>query len=160
MRTVLAVDEMLAHVVAPRLPGEVEVLGHMAMRDLGPLAVARLREMVMERPSVLAIGAKAWDALPMLRQIRLPYRVPVVLLVPEVTWEGTRQAAELDVFSIVPAKPTRKIVSTVAAECVLAWKWLESRRRRRRSTILIAPSLHRPVEQPGARLLLFRRDAS
>lgn len=117
MRTVLAVDEMLAAAVRRRLGEEgidAVALDHMEMRDLGEQVVSVLRELVMQEPSVLVIGGRAWDALPLLRLLRLPREVPVVLLTPEATWERQAEACRLGAVSIVPANEgtdTREVIT-------------------------------------------------
>lgn len=159
MRFVLAVDEMLGHSVKPALPGDVEIVTHQQMRDMGN-ADAGLRAVVMRRRCVLAIGGGKWNALPMLRSMKLPYRVPIVLVTPETRLlELAGQAEALRIFSIVTsdrqmsnALPSR----AVAAECVAAWQWAGRSRR---------PGPPRlPVAQPAslasaqvARVLPFRR---
>lgn len=121
MRTVLAVDEMLAAAVRRRLEGEAVVLHRQAMRDLGRhKVVTTLRELVTVRPSVLVIGGRAWDALPMLRRLRLPREVPVVLLTPSATWERQAEACRLGVVSIVPADEGTDTREAIAISATLA----------------------------------------
>lgn len=70
MRSVLAVDMMLAKAVAKKLTGEVRQMDHMAMRDAKGAILRKLRAMLDEVPSVLAIGGKKWveRVLPFLAQ--------------------------------------------------------------------------------------------
>jgi hypothetical protein len=122
MRTVLAIDEMLAYEVEQRLPGEVARLGHMAMRDCRHVLVQMMRDFLTRYPSVLAIGGRRWDALPLLRELRPhPTTAPVVLVAPEASPACISQAAELGVFSIVPVEDGfTGAASAVAVECQLA----------------------------------------
>ena len=161
MRTVLAVDEMLAHAVSPKLPGEVEVLGHMAMRDLGRAeSVATLRRLVLASPSVLAIGGQRWtDALDYIRAMRLPYRVPVVLLAPpESKWELIAPANALGVFSMVPLViGASGTAATISAACQAAGRWTRRRGRPRVLQLVERDEPRRPATSSPTRLLLLPR---
>lgn len=122
MRTVLAVDEMLAVAVKRRLEGEAEVFDRMKMRDLGRRKVpGRLRELVTERPSVLVIGGREWDALPTLRAARIPREVPVVLLTPKATWERHAEASRLGVVAMVPTDDGTDTREAIVDEVRIAW---------------------------------------
>ena len=146
MRTVLAIDEMLAHAVAAQLPGEIEVFGHMEMRDRGHAVGAELRERVLRSPSVLVIGARAWDPCDMLKKMRLPYEVPVVVVVPSITPERERMSFELDAWAMLPADGSVTGLSgAVADEAVLGWLWTRKRRPRPLAPVLLDPQPRRPV---------------
>jgi hypothetical protein len=121
MRTVLALDEMLAFEVAPRLPGEVAKLDHMQMREHKKVLVSTLREFLSRYPSVLAIGGRRWDALPLLRELSLADAIPVVLVAPEATTECRETARQLGVVSILPVDGSFSgAASALAVECRLA----------------------------------------
>ena len=120
MRTVLAVDEMLAAAVRRKIPG-AETLDHVAMRDLGAEALPKLRELALRGPSVLVTGGRQWDALPMLRRLRLPRTLPVVLLTPSATWARQAEAARLGVVAIVPCDDGTDTRLAVITEIELAW---------------------------------------
>jgi hypothetical protein len=123
MRTVLATDEMLAYAIEEHLPGRKHTIGRRQLRELGADAVATLRALVTSTPSVLVMGARGWDALPMLRLMFLPMELPVVLLTPEATPERTRLAGDLGVFSIVPLDGSVSgLSSAVAVEARLGWE--------------------------------------
>ena len=125
MRTILALDEMLGREVAKQLPGVSEVCGRIRMRDDGDDVV---RELVLHSPSVLAIGAKGWNPLDLLERWRLPYEVPVVLVVPSLSWDDEVRATRLDVFSVVPAdRSVPRMATCLACECRLAWAWTQRR---------------------------------
>jgi hypothetical protein len=117
MRTVLAVDELLGYALRRDLDEEPEVFDHATMRRRGMDAV---RAAVLERPSVLVIGSRAWDALPELRAMRLPRDRPVVLLTPAATWERQAEAARLGVVAIVPANEGTDTRAALATEIYLA----------------------------------------
>jgi hypothetical protein len=138
MRTVLAVDEMLAHAVKRELPGEVEVVGHMRMRALGGLLASTLRGLVMQEPSVLVIGAKLWDPYEDLQEMALPASAAVVALVPTRTDQRDQCAAASGVFLQVAADDP-KITETISAACLFSWAWLHGRRPRPLSPVLVAP---------------------
>lgn len=123
MRTVLALDEMLAAAVKKKLGREVEteVLDRVAMRGLGRRRVVpHLRELVTTKPSVLVIGGRGWDALPMLARLRLPQEVPVVLLTPEATWETKAEANRLGVVTVIPLDDGDDTGEIVASEIHVA----------------------------------------
>lgn len=150
MRTVMVTDEMLAHATAQKLPGRCHVIGRQALRELGADAAVTVREMVLASPCVLAIGARPWDAMPLLQEMRLPYKVPVVLLTPEATRERTRDATYLDVFSIVPLDGSVSgLSSALSVECCLAWEWRRGRFQRGViPPVLVRRREQRPEHQP------------
>lgn len=113
MRTILALDDLLAHAVKPKLIGEVEICNHQTMREKGPDVVQKL----VRRRSVLAIGGAAWDPLPLLRKWRLPPTVHVVMVTPSVT-EEHRQGVDSAV-SIVPADGSVSGLSSCIADACL-----------------------------------------
>lgn len=123
MRTVLAVDEMLAAAVRRKIPS-AETLDHAAMRDLGDAALPRLRELALRAPGVLVTGGRAWDALPMLRRLRLPRTLPVVLLTPSATWARQAEAARLGVVAIVPCDDGTDTRTAIEREIQIAWSLL------------------------------------
>jgi hypothetical protein len=121
MRTVLAIDEMLAHEVKPKLRGEVAKLDRMHMREHKRVLIDTIRDFLTRYPSVLAIGGRAWDALPMLHDLRLPSSIPVVLVAPEATRECRDRAHDLGVLSILPVDGSFSgAASALAVECRLA----------------------------------------
>lgn len=165
MRTILALDEMLAHAVMDKLPQDssAETIGRFEMNELGDKgSEARLRALVLASPSVLAIGGRQWNALPMLKAMRLPYRVPVVVVAPEGRlWTLAGTAEALRVYSMVPTDRSVSgagIVASIASECVDAWKWVH--RRRKPSDLPRVPSAPpKPERGQLARVVPFRRPA-
>lgn len=154
MPTILALDELLAHAVGPKLPGMVEVCGRMRMREEGDDIV---KSLALQPGSVLAIGAASWNPLPLLAEWKLPARVPVVVLVPEVTEEVARMAAECRVFSVIPADGSLSGMSKcVVNECVLANASLR-RGRKEISPVLVVPSRRPRCACPESRVLAFPR---
>lgn len=127
MRTVLAVDELLARAVGAKLPGVVEICTRARMRDDGDEVVA---DLVMMVPSVLVIGAKKWDPLDLLEAWLLPPEIPVVLVVPHMSEDIERRASALELFSVVPADRSVRATACLACECRLAWAWLQGRHAR------------------------------
>lgn len=134
MRTVLAVDEMLAHQVKGKLKGsEIEHIDFASMKAMGENVDARVRQLILAAPAVLVIGGRAWNALPMLRSMKLPVRVPVVLISPAGRlYDLLREATELRAFSMVATD--REIIGqglalSIASETVEAWKRLGRRRK-------------------------------
>ena len=103
MRTILAIDEMLAAAVRKKLVGTVELYDHRRMRKEGDRSVLCAAE---RGPCVLAIGGARWNPLPWLR-VHRP-RVPVVAVVPEAT---DAVIAEADILGV-------PFVVTVGAEAV------------------------------------------
>jgi hypothetical protein len=109
MRTILAVDELLAHAVRKRLPGEVMIYGHARMREDGDGAVL---DALRGAPCVLAIGGARWNPLPWLARWRVPDGVPVIAVVPEASPAVIAQADLLGVPFVVPVdgdEPARRI---------------------------------------------------
>lgn len=98
MRTVLAIDEMLAHAVAKLLPpGKTEVFGRLRMHDEGPDCV---KNAVLRVPCVLAIGGAMWNPLDLLERWKLS--VPTVALVPEADPDTLRAADRIGVLVVMP----------------------------------------------------------
>jgi hypothetical protein len=134
MRVILAVDEMLAAAVKSKIPGvEVEVVDFAAMKGMGEDVDAKVRELVMSSPCVLAIGGRKWNPLKMLKAMKLPYRVPVVVLAPEGrTWTLLGTAEAMRVYSVVSSDREvggSGIATSLAGECLAAWEWVHRRRK-------------------------------
>ena len=151
MRTVLALDDLLAHAVAPQLPGTVMIMGRQEMRRLTrPVAQAKLRGLTLGRPSVLVIGARKWDPWEWLEAMQLPLAVPVVLLEGEhAPARSDGLLSSLGVVATVPAGgSTSGTSSCVADEALLAW-----RDRLGRSPLSLPPVRVEPrLRVPRARL--------
>lgn len=148
MRTVLAVDELLAMAVRSKMRRPAEIYGRERMRDEGDRIV---RKAVDEGPCVLAIGGLHWNPLSWLEEWRLPSSVAVVLLLPRISDPIARRAASLRVFSVVPTRMSG-IVSCVADECLLAADSLRGFPALR--PVLVVSPQHQP-EQSGGRVLVF-----
>lgn len=148
---------MLAHAVRRKLIGDVATMGYESMHKR-PAWRRDLHDLVMESPSVLAIGARAWDPLADLKALRLPYNVPVVVLLQaEMTPEQAVTAAELDVFSVIPADFTMtKMATCLANECVLALACQLGLRRRAGLRSLVSPPRPLLEHSPLAPVLTLR----
>ncbi len=135
MRTVLAVDDLMARAVAKKLTGEIETCGRVRMRLEGDNVV---RDLVLRSPCVLVIGAKEWDPLDLLEQWRLPYEVPVVLVLPKIDWESTIRATRVDAFSVLSiADLKRKLPTSIVAECQIAEAWRQGRLSRPDAPVVV-----------------------
>ena len=135
MRTVLAMDEIMAKAVTKRLTGEIEVCTRPRMRDEGDDIV---RELVLRSPCVLAIGATEWNPLDLLERWRLPYEIPVVLVLPVIDWENTVRATRVDAFSVLSvADLKRKLPTSIAAECQIAEAWRQGRLSRPGAPVVV-----------------------
>ena len=150
MRTVLATDEMLAHAVKRMLPGKADIVGHIEMRDLGRKLLGSLRDRLLGSPSVLVIGGCGWNALPLLRRLRLPASVPVVLIAQaETEWSSAQAASRLRVYSTVATgNRFTGVASAVATECQLAWVGRHAEPRSRSYLVAPAPRLDLPLDRP------------
>lgn len=154
MRTVLALDQLLARSVAAKLRGEVVTCTRQRMRDEGDDAVQRI---VMAAPSALIIGAQNWNPLDLLEAWQLPYEIPVIMVVPSMNWADEVRAARLDVFSIFVAdKGYRGLPTSLASESVIAHAWMKGGPFRHARPVVVQPSPRPQVEMPG-RLLRFAR---
>lgn len=124
MRTVLAVDPLLAEAVRKKLPGTVEIYTRERMREEGDDTV---KAAALRAPSVLVVGAKKWSPLRWVERWQLPRTTPVVMLLPSVPDEYLDRAAKAGVYSIVPLDGTvGALASAVYAEAILAWSSRES----------------------------------
>src|SRR5690349_10925381 len=115
MRTVMAVDEMLASLVAKRLPGEVEIYGRGEMREDGDDVVM---DAALKSPCVLLIGGMKWNPLRLVASWNLPRSVVVVALVPRIKPVVVRRAVIARAFSITSSM--HGVADCLADECVLA----------------------------------------
>ncbi len=156
VRTILAVDELLAGSIKPKLAGSVSTIGHMTMRDLGDGIEDALRELVTARPSVLAIGGRAWDALPLLRRLNLPWAVPIILLTPELTTKRAAACAATHVLSVVPLDGSVSgVASAVSVEVELAkFYWAGVLKRPMRPVVVSRPRVS-PPDRPRAPLVIL-----
>lgn len=131
MRTVLAIDEMLAHRVRRLLPGDVEIYSHVRMRDEGDEAVRRA---VLRSQCVLAIGGAAWDPMPWLRQRSISELAPVVAVVPAMTLDIEDAVLALCVPFVVPVD-VGEAARRVSASLRRAWSY----RATRLSPVVVRP---------------------
>ena len=157
MRTVLATDEMLIRAVQRKLDGEIVAFNRQRMREEGMEAVRR----AAVTATAVLIGGRRWAAtelLPVLERWRLPYDVPVVMVVPEISDGEWLRAIRLDVFAVVEDVAVKDVASCLSVEARLASKWASRRDHLRRRPVLLrrerrAPSPDRP---PGQLLPLLR----
>lgn len=158
MRTILALDEMLIRAVRPKLPGTVEPFSRQRMRKEGVDAV---RDAALASASAVVIGGRKWTAaelLPVLERWKLPYEVPVVMVVPEISDAEWLRAVRLDVFAVVEDVAVKNVASCLSVEARLASRWLSRRGRLLRHPVL----LHRdrrpssPDRPPGRLIPLLR----
>lgn len=120
MRTVLAIDEMLARAVAKILPGNLEYCCRDRMRSQGDDIV---RELVLAEPCVLVIGGSRWNPLGLLERWGLPATTPVVLLLPRLTRAMKDRTVALGAHSVLSAGRSRKLPTLVSSECLVAHGW-------------------------------------
>lgn len=149
MRTVLALDDLLAQAVVAQLPGVTEVFRHTTMRDEGADIV---REAVEAWPCALVLGGQEWDPHPLalLERWRLPYAVPVVLVAPSMNHIDTARAARLDVFSVLDMeKVKRGLPTSIVSECLLAHAWRNGIVQRPKGPVLVQPSPQPRSSRPG-----------
>lgn len=138
MRTVLALDDLMAVAVKKKLGDGAIPVSRPQMRELGDDVVL---DMLGSRDAVLAIGGTDWDPLDLLERWRLPERVPVVLVLPWVSWKARARAARVNAFSVLGVNELkRKLPTSLATECRLAAKWLREARKRPYPTVVIQPS--------------------
>jgi hypothetical protein len=150
MRTVLAVDELLAHAVRRELEGDVVTVDHMEMRDLGPRgALRRVRQLMIERRSVLVLGGRAWeDPLAFVEALRLQPFVPVILLLaagqerPALGWRPR-------LYSTIPTEGGARLAGTIARQCVDAWAFAHSRLRPVVTHEVVRDEPRRPLREPA-----------
>ncbi len=115
MRTVMAVDEMLARLVGERIPGEKETYDRAEMREHGDEIV---RDAVLRSPCVLMIGGMKWNPVRLVASWQLPRTIPVVALVPKIRPAVIRRAAAARIFSVTASMSG--VVDCLADECVIA----------------------------------------
>lgn len=156
MRTVLALDDLLAQAVEDQLPGVKDICGRQRMRDEGDDVVRRLVE---EGPCVLAIGGAAWepsDLLGLLERWRFPRKVPVVLVMPAVSRENAVRISKLGVYSVFEVDAERRGVATsLVAECLIAHACRRGILKRPVVPVLVQPSPRAPACRPLAQVIAF-----
>ena len=147
MRFVLALDDLLAKAVSKKLEGRVEIFRHPQMREHGDDIV---RDAVMREPSVLVIGGATWNPLYLLERWRMPYEVPVVVVLPDLEWDRADRAAKINAFSVLSMKELkRKLPTSIVAECDIATAWLDGRLSRPSLPVVVQPSPEQ--QEPVAR---------
>ena len=151
MKTVLALDELLARALREEIPGSVQIIGRAQMRDDGDEIVKR----AASGKCVLAIGGSKWDPLPWLERWRLA--IPVVVTLPSFDDRTLERAARLRVFSVVPATMPG-IVSCLADECVLAAASYRSGQALR--PVIVVPPQRQQRDQRAGQVIAFRRPPS
>jgi hypothetical protein len=156
MRTVLAVDDLLASLLAKRLLGEVESYGRCQMRKDGDEIVL---DAARRAPCVLVIGGRRWNPLRLVDSWKLPRTTAVVAIVPRIRPVAIRRAAAAGVLSVTASMPG--VVDALADEWVIAAAVLTGLRPRSlRPRVLVADCPPRPVRQTAASVLLLRPGSS
>jgi hypothetical protein len=141
VRTVLALDDLLARAVMAQLPGAHDHVSRSQMRDDGDDVV---RDLVSDGPCALVIGADDWNPLDLLERWRLPYAVPIVMVTKTVDHLTMTRAARLRVFSLFAMDSVKRgLPTSIVAECLIAHAWRRGFVKRELAPVLVLPS-HRP----------------
>ena len=149
MRTVLAIDDLLAKAMMEQLPGRADRCSHLAMSEEGDDVALKLVE---RSTCTLVIGGEAWTRSPLdlLERWRLPYKIPVVLLLYKATPEEVARATRLCVFSLVDMHKIRRgLPTSLVAECVIAHAWTRGHVQRALAPVLLLPSPRPPRVRSG-----------
>jgi hypothetical protein len=155
MRTIMAVDEMLASLVARRVPGKVQFYDRSAMRKKGDDIV---RDAALVSPCVLLIGGMKWNPLRLVASWNLPRTVVVVAVVPRIKPVVVRRAVMAGVFSVTASM--HGVADCLADECVLAAATLVGLRPwGRRPRVLIADGPPRPARKIAASVHPLKRES-